>query len=67
MQWQMKAVYLIIKQPLQVVDRYSYFPWSQVTHFHDIVPSYPGNCNLNKATKMLNFVKRTHYTNVILA
>ena len=33
-----------------------YLPWSQVTQFHDMVPSYPG-----KATKMLNFVKRTLY------
>ena len=57
-----QAVHLINKQPLHVVDQYTYLgvrlhssmTWS---HHHGI----SGQAIVNKATKKLNFVKRTLY------
>ena len=53
-----QAVHSINKQPLQVMDQYTYLGvrlHSSMTWSHHIQPI------VNKATKMLNFVKRTLY------
>ena len=53
-----QAVYSINKQPLQVVDQYTYLGvrlHSSMTWSHHI------QAIANKETKMLNFVKRTLY------
>ena len=49
------AVYLIDKQPLQVVDQYTYLGVKLHSSMTCMVPSYPGNC------KCFSFVKRTLY------
>ena len=41
-----QAVYLINKQPLQVVDQHKYLPNSQIIQFHDMVPAYPDDCHI---------------------